>query len=663
MITAEGTVETDYGTKVQLGSDYSDKDAIRSLPWEATHPHWDSEEGYWTVDYCPEIVDYLEEIGCRNLDWLREDFEEERKDANRFRQMSEAEDSTFSPPSPKGLDYYDFQKAGIEYAAEQFARGRDGVMIADEMGLGKTIQAIGTLNHLGADTALIVCPASLKENWRRELEKWLVKDLDVAIYDDTLPDADVVVVNYALLSSRDGIASVLSNFGAEVLILDESHYIKNKDAKRTKACRSIKAEKRIFLSGTPMKNRPIELWTQISELSDAFDFWSYAKRYANATKIRFGGDMDGASHLDELQERLRSEFMVRRRKTDVLEDLPDKIRQLLPLAKNGIGSLVEKEKKLYGEHEDKISRTKRRVAKAKVEDDEDAYEKAIDDLKAARQLAFEEMASVRREIAEAKTPLVIDHVNDVLTEEDKVVVFAHHKTVIEDLEDAFGDEAVSLTGDTPSSERQRAVDRFQNDDEVRVFIGSIHAAGTGLTLTAASHVVFAELDWTPSVNRQAEDRCHRIGQESNVQIQYLVVDGSPEAHIAQKCVQKQKRIDRAMDGEIESDFYSKNEVDVTLMPTGNDDEMEGSVSGTQREEIVETTPEQKEAILAGLSQLAALCDGARAEDGMGFNKLDTEFGKALASKSSLSDRQAHYGRKLVRKYGGQLDDDLVEQAV
>jgi SWI/SNF-related matrix-associated actin-dependent regulator 1 of chromatin subfamily A len=662
MITAEGTVDTKYGEKVKLSSDYEDKNAIKSLPWEAAHPSWNSDGKYWTVDYCPEIVDYLDAIGTKNLDWLRDDFEEERKDAENFFELSQAEDSDFDVPAPEGLEYYDFQRAGIEYAAKKFEGGEDGVLIADQMGLGKTIQAIGAMNHLGTDTAIVVCPASLKENWRRELEKWLVRDLDVEIYRDDLPDADVVVVNYALLSTREGIAEKLNSLGAGMLILDESHYIKNKDAKRTERARDLEVDKRIFLTGTPIKNRPIELWTQLNELTSAFDFWSYAKRYANATKGRFGWDMTGASNLDELQQRLRSEVMVRRRKEDVLEDLPEKMRQLIPLPKNGLADLVEKEQSAYETHREQIAEAKREVAHAKVSDDEDAYEAAIEKLKAARDHAFENLAEIRKQIADGKVDHVVEHVESVLESEDKVVVFAHHKDVICRLEQEFGDEAVTLTGDTPSGDRQEAVDRFQNDDSVRVFIGSIHAAGTGLTLTAASHVVFAELDWTPSVNRQCEDRCHRIGQEESVQVQYLVVDGSLESRIARMNVQKQKNIDKAMDEDTDADFYGKDEVDFSFVPTGEDEEIEGSVSGTQKEEIADTTAGQKEAILDGLKQLSAMCDGAQAEDGMGFNKLDTEFGHALAERMRLTDRQAHYGLKLVTKYGGQLDTGLVETA-
>jgi len=664
MITAEGTIETEYGTKVVLDSERSDASDIKSLPWGQTHRSWDPDEGHWTVDYKPEIVQYLEEIGAKNLDWLRAEFEEQLEEASHFQELSRAEDSDFSVPSPDGLDYYPFQRAGIQYAVEKYEEGEDGVLIADEMGLGKTIQAIGTINALDLERVVVVCPASLKQNWKREIETWLVGDQSVNVYEEGPMRADIEIVNYALLSTRsEELPKVINEHAPELLVLDESHFIKNKDAKRTKAARNIDAERRLFLTGTPIKNRPIELWTQVNELTDEFDFWPYAKTYCGAQKTRWGWDMDGATNLDELQERLRSSVMVRRQKADVLTDLPDKMRQIIPLAQNGMGDLVEQEQDAYSAHEDAISEAKRRKVEAEVNDNQNAYEQAVEDLKEARQVAFEEMAELRKKIAVEKTEYVTQHLTSVLESEDKVVVFAHHKEAIRELEAEFGDRAVSLTGDTPQDERQQAVDRFQNDPEVEVFIGSIHAAGTGITLTAASHIVFAEIDWTPSVNRQCEDRCHRIGQDETVHVQYLVVDGSLESQIAQTNVQKQRAIDEAMNEDYDAGFYEPSEQDIDLMPSGAEEEIEDSVASGHREEIRETSEEQKDAILDGLELLSAYCDGARAQDGMGFNKADTKFGKDLASNFSLTDRQAHYGYKLVQRYQGQLPEEIIDRAL
>jgi SWI/SNF-related matrix-associated actin-dependent regulator 1 of chromatin subfamily A len=544
------------------------------------------------VDYEPEIVQYLEEIGCRNLDWLRSRFDDQIEAAEHFQTLSRAENSDYDVPAPDGLDYYDFQKAGIQYAVEKYEGGEDGVLIADEMGLGKTIQALGTVNKLGLDTVVIVCPASLKENWKREAQTWLTDDLTVNVYQEGPMTADVEIVNYALLSTRDEVPAIINDHGPQLLVLDESHYIKNRKAKRTNAAKEIEADRRLFLTGTPIKNRPIELWQQVSELTDEFDFWSYAKTYCGAKKTRWGWDMDGATNLGELQERLRSSVMVRRQKEDVLTDLPEKMRQVIPLAKNGMGDLVEKEQEAYEEHSDRIADLKRRKARAEVNDNEEAYREAVEELKEARKVAFERIAEIRKKIAIEKSGHVIQHVNSVLESEDKVVVFAHHKRVIARLQDEFGERAVSLTGDTPQAERQEVVDRFQNDPDTEVFIGSIHAAGTGITLTAASHVVFAEIDWTPSVNRQCEDRCHRIGQDDTVHVQYLVVDESLEARIARKNVRKQKNIDQAMNEDFDGDFYEADEVELDMLPTGRDDEIEGSVASST-EEITETTDEER----------------------------------------------------------------------
>lgn len=663
MIRAVDTTETEYGPKVVLSSKKSDARTIKSLPWNATHRSWNPDEGYWTIDYKPEIVGYLEEIDCQNLDWLRDEFSEQLEEARHFTDLSQAKTSDYDVRSPEGLDYYPFQRAGIEYAVEKFEQGNDGVLIADQMGLGKTIQAIGVLNDQGFDRAVVVCPASLKQNWKRELEKWLVDEVSVRVYKEGPLRADVEIINYALFSRRERLPNRVNTFDAEYMILDESHYIKNKDAARTERIRKIDVDCKIFLTGTPIKNRPIELWTQVQELTDEFDFWNYAKTYCGAKKTRWGWDMDGATNMDELQERLRSTVMVRRQKQEVLDDLPEKMRQVIPLAQNGMGELVSREQDLYDSHEDEISAAKKRVAQAKVNDNQEKYERAIEELREAREVAFEQMAEVRHEIAVQKADHVVEHVRNVLESEDKVVVFAHHKDVVSKLKSAFGREAATLTGGTPTQERQEAVDRFQNDPEVRVFVGSIHAAGTGLTLTAASHIVFAELDWTPSVNRQAEDRCHRIGQDETVHVQYLVVDGSLESRIAQMNVEKQRAIDAAMDNEFDSDFYSADEVDVDLVPTGADETLDESVAEEHTEEIDETTPEDKALILQGVQKLSAMCDGAQSLDGMGFNKADASFGHSLAANGSLSDRQAHYAKKLINKYSRQLDDDLVDEVV
>lgn len=202
--------------------------------------------------------------------------------------------------------------------------------------------------------------------------------------------------------------------------------------------------------------------------------------------------------------------------------------------------------------------------------------------------------------------------------------------------------------------RQAAVDAFQGDPNVRVFIGSITAAGVGITLTASSHVVFAELDWVPGNLTQAEDRCHRIGQRESVLVQHLVLDGSLDARMAKILVRKQEIIDKALDIEPE-----EKELAVKVMEFSPVE----STPRKQIEKVAETlTAEQIEAIHDGLRTLASYCDGARALDGWGFSKVDAHIGKSLADCPRLTPKQAALGQRLVRKYRRQLGQEVLGAA-
>jgi SWI/SNF-related matrix-associated actin-dependent regulator 1 of chromatin subfamily A len=240
-------------------------------------------------------------------------------------------------------------------------------------------------------------------------------------------------------------------------------------------------------------------------------------RYCDAYPGQWGWDYSGASNLDELNERLRSTVMIRRLKADVMKELPPKRRQIIELS----GALPKPE----------------------VD-----YLAAVKALKNPGQIAFEEIARVRHEDALAKLPQVIEFIKDALEESEKIVVFAWHRDVIEGLTQALIDfSPVIVTGDTSLKNRQWAIENFQNEPHTRIFIGNIQAAGVGITLTAASHVIFAELDWTPGVVSQAEDRCHRIGQKDFVLVQHLVLSGSIDAKMAKILVAKQEVLDKALD--------------------------------------------------------------------------------------------------------------------
>ncbi|HHV41230.1 MAG TPA: SWF/SNF helicase family protein [Clostridiaceae bacterium] len=253
--------------------------------------------------------------------------------------------------------------------------------------------------------------------------------------------------------------------------------------------------------------------------------------------------------------------------------------------------------------------------------------------------------------------IAIQHIKDMLENESKIVIFAHHLDVLNTLHEEFKDEAVILTGQTKPEDRQLAVDRFQNNEEIKLFIGSIQAAGVGITLTAASTEIFVELDWVPANISQAESRCHRIGQLGSVLVQHLVLDGSLDAHMVQTLIAKQDVLDEALDAPIE-------EREPFILPTLPIEEP--STARVTKREIYEEAetiaPEQIDAVHEGLMMLAMLDpDRASEINQEGFNAVDAKIGHDLAWQARLTPKQAILGRKILRKYRRQLGNELMER--
>jgi SWI/SNF-related matrix-associated actin-dependent regulator 1 of chromatin subfamily A len=526
---------------------------------------------WWTEDVLAalELTDYadaelaasiIERSGPAAKDRAAEELRAARalqaKKLERLRTLkaSRAEDADLDVPSPEGSAYLPYQRAAIA-----FGLGRPNALFADEMGLGKTIEALGLVNSdESARRVLIVCPASLKLNWARECEHWLIDRGPVGVAGKTFPEnANVVIINYDILGKWR--AQLREPW--DVLIADECHYVKNKQAKRSKRLYALKARRKLFLTGTPILNRPVELWAVVNYLApDEFDsFWPFAKRYCKPCKNRYGWDFSGASNLDELHERLRSTIMVRRTKSQVLSDLPPKRRQVIELASDHIAGLIAVETEAWQEHKHRLNELR---AVGRGSDEMTSAELA--ELRAGVNLAFGELAKLRQATALAKVPLVIEHVRSVLDDVGKIVVFAHHRAVISELAEPFGDAAVTLTGDHTIDSRQAAVDRFQEDESCRLFIGSITAAGFGLTLTASAHVIFAELDWVPAHLTQAEDRTHRIGQKESVLVQHLVLQDSLDARMVGTLIKKQRVIDKVVDGSPQSELFEGSFADALL---------------------------------------------------------------------------------------------------
>ena len=599
-------------------------------------------------------------------------------------EASSATTSDFKVPAPDGEEYLPFQLAGIEYAM-----GRPNTLLGDEMGLGKTIEAIGVINCQGAIVkVLVVCNATLKLNWKIELDKWLVRTgyrVEVAYANQPFPRADVVITNYAMLTRVckcielncrkkpcknqcagypgpwDRSECPLHSKTWDILIVDECHKVKNNKALRSRAVKAVEAKTRLYLTGTPIVNRPVELWPLVSVLDPATfsDFFPFALRYCNARKNSYGKwDFGGASNLDELQDKLRASIMVRRLKKDVLSELPPKRRQVIEIPVNGSSAIIEAENKASAASEERLATLKVAVELAKASEDPEDYAEAVKALRKGWLVAFTEMAKVRHDTAVAKIPFVIDHLNSVLEAGNKVVVFAHHHDVLDALAEEFSKVAVKLDGRTNQKVRQENIERFQTDDKVRMFIGGIQAAGLGITLTAASHVVFAELDWVPGNVTQAEDRLHRIGQANSVLVQHLVLEGSIDANIAKTMVEKQAVIDKALDTAHPERFSATVEAEEPVIPVKS-----STTSATKKaihDEAKSLTRAQIEAVHAALKWLTSMdSDRATALNAAGFSKIDSDIGHSLAGAASLTPRQAALGKRIVLKYHRQLEPGLV----
>ena len=630
-------------------------------------------------------------------------------------ELSAKHDHDINIPAPAGLSFLGYQKAGVAYAVEM-----GSAIIADEPGLGKTIQAIGISNMIDEiKKVLIICPASLKINWSREWQKWDTKNLNVGIVKNGDPKswiagADVIIINFNLVSKHlDQIHAQMW----DLLVIDEAHNLRNQKSKRTSHILGLKdkngsytvqpipAKRLIPMTGTPIVNRPIELWPLIHAVNPRHfnNFFAYAKRYCNAQNTGYGWNFKGASNLEELQAELRSHCLIRRTKTEVLKDLPSKTRQIIPIDNEFI---VNKETKSLKKITDTMEKLEADKILAFLNDDLKAYEKAVKKLKEVTHTSFQEMARIRHQTALDKVPHVVEIVTEAL-EQGKVILFAHHKDVIKAYKEAFGDAAVVVDGSTANVDRQAAADRFQNDPTCTLFIGSIQAAGVGFTLTASSHVIFAEIDWVPGNLAQAEDRAHRIGQKSNVLVWHLVIDGSLDSRMAEIVVEKMNVIERAMDGEMNtmdvviSDNAPKSiegdsiddpgiagaeiiqSIEMPAFQVIDHEEVTAWVSDVKKRaeiskkyntvqraneraaergfgaEAEQMSVDAINAVHQNLIMIAAVCDGAIQRDGMGFNGVDSKVGNALASLPQLSALQAAYARGMLQKYVGQIGKDAV----
>ncbi len=394
-----------------------------------------------------------------------------------------------------------------------FLLGRRRAILADDMGLGKTRQAIVSLRHLTpGGPRLVVCPASVKRNWAREIAV-VATDASVQVIEGTAPvspDAEWIVINYDILGRH---VDSLLRVPWAALVFDEAHYLKNHTSARSKLARQLTVTAAAatstlavqLLTGTPLTSRPRDLFVllQLAAHPLGRSFLAFAKRYCAAEKGEYGWKTGGASNIEELTVQLHG-VMLRRSKDDVLA-LPPKLRTWAPVVVPA-GTGARAIKKVFELLAGKDSRP--------------LQSRDVELRRRGKLLAF--LVEARQALAFAKVTSTLDFVRGAIDQGEKVIVFSCFDDPIRKLAKELGSTAVVVTGKTPAAERQPLVDRFQNDADVRVFVANIIAGGTGLNLTAATQVVFNDLDWVPTNHWQAEDRAYRIGQTRTVNVTYFV---------------------------------------------------------------------------------------------------------------------------------------------
>ena len=389
-------------------------------------------------------------------------------------------------------------------------------ILADDMGLGKTTSTIIAALEANSKKVLIICPATLKINWKREIENYSDKTIYIAESKNFSTEADYVIINYDIIKNfhdpkKKNESQVLaSNF--DLVIIDEAHYIKNVTAQRTKLINDIvkNIDRLWLLSGTPMTSRPIDYFNLLSLIDSpvAKNWMAYAIRYCQGYQFNVGGrkvwNVTGASNLEELRDRTIG-LTLRRLKENVL-DLPDKI--ITPVYLRLKSKQYEE---VMGEYYD-------------------WYDKNPEESKSLT-VQFSKLTKVRQIIADEKIAQTIELAENILEQDKKVIIFCNFTDSLNKITEHFGKGAVKLDGSMSKPERQRSVDEFQDNPKVKVFVGNIKAAGVGITLTSAEAVIMNDLSFLPSDHAQAEDRAYRYGQKNNVLVYYPIFENTIEGVI------------------------------------------------------------------------------------------------------------------------------------
>ncbi|HET8978339.1 MAG TPA: DEAD/DEAH box helicase [Solirubrobacteraceae bacterium] len=441
--------------------------------------------------------------------------------------------ATAAEPISAVADTLGGELAPFQWAAVRYALEARGTFLADEQGLGKTVEALAALEADGAFPAVVVCPASMKLGWEREAGRWLPHRSVTVVHGRgrVAPAADITIVNYEVVAAQ---FDALSRWRPRALVVDESHYCKNPQAKRTHAVRRLAAAipadgLRLALSGTPVLNHAEELIPQLRIIGRLEEFGSGA---------RFARQFRGRVSEERLHWHMRRSCFVRRRKAEVLPQLPPKRQVVVP-----VGLTNESEYRLA--ERDVIA-----WLKTQPLDLTTLNAKIAATLRAQR---LAQIGALQRLAAAGKLAAALAWVGDFLASGEPLVVFARHVEVQRAVLARFPD-AVHLLGEDSLTARENAIAAFQRDDGPALIVCATRVAAQGITLTRASNVCFLELEWTPAMHDQAEDRCHRIGQRDAVTAWYLLAAGTIDETMTRLIQSKRATVTAVTDGRVlESD--------------------------------------------------------------------------------------------------------------
>lgn len=616
----------DVHTKCEFQFSDRVKDVIKKVPGA----FWGGELKCWLIprNWTYQLVLYLKEEGIIielekpmqiEFGLSKRGKTQEEIDA---RKRKKAEDPSYAVDAEydtsylnlrDGFELYAYQRAGLKYAVSKNGR----ILLGDDMGLGKTPQGIAIARHYQKDWPLVViAPASLLLNWKKEIMQWLpdIKDEDIRVINkgSQKPSRMITIASYDYtIKQEQAIKDYLGFRG--VLLIDEAHNMKNPEAKRTEALMRIcHVVKRLaIITGTPFLSRPKEAWSLLNAINPFQKEWADQKefeaRYCEGKVIKMGKkyiyQANGASRIEEFHDLIREQVMVRRLKTDggVLDQLPEKRRvtQYLEIDDDQRESLDMITREITFKvlkHYKKYSNNLRDLKKEFLA--ESTAEGAEDDMFRAYKMT-----------GMAKVHNICDWVSQKLDDSDsKFIIFGHHKDFLNGISETLDNKKIKymrIDGSTSKEKRFENTENFQKDPEIRVAVLSIQAASVGLTLTAASEVIMGEFPWTPALAQQAECRAHRNGQKELVTCYYMIANNTIDGYLwnmlSKKSVTSSLMLDGGEGDEMEEEIdmetgdlldsiiltvheaIQKNVIDINKLPNGDDDDFSEEFSS-----IVET---------------------------------------------------------------------------